>query len=152
MDSLETPDSWDWSFRTFLRVKPPLHTEALPEARLAFETDDDDDGSGAEGGDGGLLQFHVAQDQDEEGEPVRRIELEVPLSSEPGLIHNNTSGFVPFCFNDVFGPDARQEDIFSSVRDMILDAFAGINCTVLAYGQTGTGTGDCRLIRRLLES
>ena len=137
MDSMEIPESWDWSFRTFLRVKPPLHMEALPGPRPA-ETDDDDDGSGNEGG-GGLLQFHVAQDQDEDGELVRRIELEVPLSSEPGLIHNNTSGFVPFSFNDVFGPEARQEDIFASVRDMILDVFVGINCTVLAYGQTGTG-------------
>lgn len=130
----------NWSFRTFLRVKPPVHAHSPGDP--VSDPVSDPVGEGVDGS--AQLNYEVSAAEDEEGCAVWRIELEVPLSAEPGLIHNNTTGFVPFCFNNVFGPTADQADVFNSVRDMIVDAFRGINCTVLAYGQTGTGESGCR--------
>lgn len=36
-------------------------------------------------------------------------------------------------------PDSRQEDIFEEVSPSVDRALEGYNCTVFAYGQTGTG-------------
>uniref|UniRef100_M3ZNW7 Kinesin motor domain-containing protein n=1 Tax=Xiphophorus maculatus TaxID=8083 RepID=M3ZNW7_XIPMA len=42
--------------------------------------------------------------------------------------------------NEVFGPAAKQIDVYRSVVCPILDeVIMGYNCTVFAYGQTGTG-------------
>lgn len=43
-------------------------------------------------------------------------------------------------FDRVFEPDSCQMDIYAFVvAPMINDVLAGYNCTVFAYGQTGTG-------------
>ncbi|WWC63609.1 uncharacterized protein I303_106214 [Kwoniella dejecticola CBS 10117] len=43
-------------------------------------------------------------------------------------------------FDKVFGPEADQTMIFNEVADGMLDeVLAGYNCTIFAYGQTGTG-------------
>ncbi|XP_012135049.2 mitochondrial ribosomal protein S9 isoform X1 [Megachile rotundata] len=43
-------------------------------------------------------------------------------------------------FDNVFGPSARQIDIYNVVVNPLLEqVLAGYNCTVFAYGQTGTG-------------
>ena len=42
-------------------------------------------------------------------------------------------------FDRVF-QDASQEAVFREVRARVLPVTKGINCTVFAYGQTGTGT------------
>ena len=135
--AMESEESWDWSFKTFLRVKPQLHTDSTISEAYRERTDDED-GSGGEESE--LLQFHYAREEDVNGEAAQRIELEVPLSAEPGLIHNNPSGFIPFHFNEIFDPAAGQDAVFATVQDMLTDCFNGINCTVMAYGQTGTGT------------
>lgn len=45
-----------------------------------------------------------------------------------------------FKFDRVFKPETHQTEIFETVaKDIIEDAFAGYNSTVLAYGQTGSG-------------
>lgn len=45
-----------------------------------------------------------------------------------------------FAFDKVFGPEASQELVYSEVIVEVLDeVLAGFSCTVLAYGQTGTG-------------
>jgi hypothetical protein len=46
-------------------------------------------------------------------------------------------------FDRVFSSDATQEMVYSAVRDRVLPATKGINCTVFAYGQTGTGACGC---------
>ncbi|XP_023709668.1 kinesin-like protein Klp61F isoform X3 [Cryptotermes secundus] len=45
-----------------------------------------------------------------------------------------------FGFDRVFGPNSRQIDVYMSVvHPIINEVLAGYNCTVFAYGQTGTG-------------
>lgn len=45
-----------------------------------------------------------------------------------------------FYFDQVFDPQARQEDVYKTiVRPLIDQVLLGFNCTVFAYGQTGTG-------------
>uniref|UniRef100_A0A8C7U4F9 Kinesin family member 11 n=1 Tax=Oncorhynchus mykiss TaxID=8022 RepID=A0A8C7U4F9_ONCMY len=45
-----------------------------------------------------------------------------------------------YTFDMVFGPSAKQIDVYKSVVCPILDeVIGGYNCTVFAYGQTGTG-------------
>lgn len=43
-------------------------------------------------------------------------------------------------FDKVFGPEADQTTVFNEVaEDMLREVLAGYNCTIFAYGQTGTG-------------
>lgn len=45
-----------------------------------------------------------------------------------------------FTFDKVFGMYSRQEEVFESiVRPIVDETLAGFNCTIFAYGQTGTG-------------
>lgn len=45
-----------------------------------------------------------------------------------------------FTFDRVFGPDSKQMDVYKSVvNPLIEEVLQGYNCTVFAYGQTGTG-------------
>ncbi len=45
-----------------------------------------------------------------------------------------------FTFDKVFGMYSRQEEVFETVvRPIVEETLAGFNCTIFAYGQTGTG-------------
>jgi len=45
-----------------------------------------------------------------------------------------------FVFDRVFGPDSKQIDVYKSVVQPAIDeVLTGYNCTIFAYGQTGTG-------------
>lgn len=45
-----------------------------------------------------------------------------------------------FNFDRVFGAYSTQEEVFEQVvRPIVDEALAGFNCTIFAYGQTGTG-------------
>ncbi|EDW69394.1 kinesin-like protein Klp61F [Drosophila virilis] len=45
-----------------------------------------------------------------------------------------------FTFDRTFGPESRQCDVYGTVvAPLIEEVLAGYNCTVFAYGQTGTG-------------
>lgn len=45
-----------------------------------------------------------------------------------------------FTFDRVFGPDSKQVDVYKAVvNPLIEEVLQGYNCTVFAYGQTGTG-------------
>ncbi|XP_055683426.1 kinesin-like protein Klp61F [Lutzomyia longipalpis] len=45
-----------------------------------------------------------------------------------------------FTFDRVFGADSKQKDVYSNVvAPFIGEVLSGYNCTVFAYGQTGTG-------------
>lgn len=45
-----------------------------------------------------------------------------------------------YSFDQVFSPYSRQVDIYNVIcKPMIKEVLTGYNCTVFAYGQTGTG-------------
>lgn len=45
-----------------------------------------------------------------------------------------------FTFDRAFGPESKQSDVYQVVvAPLINEVLAGYNCTVFAYGQTGTG-------------
>lgn len=45
-----------------------------------------------------------------------------------------------FTFDRAFGPDSKQADVYQVVvAPLINEVLSGYNCTVFAYGQTGTG-------------
>ncbi|KAI8142265.1 kinesin motor domain-containing protein, partial [Fennellomyces sp. T-0311] len=45
-----------------------------------------------------------------------------------------------YSFDRVFGPESKQDEIYRAVAQPILDeVLMGYNCTIFAYGQTGTG-------------
>ncbi|PKA49035.1 125 kDa kinesin-related protein [Apostasia shenzhenica] len=45
-----------------------------------------------------------------------------------------------FMFDKVFGPTSQQQDLFNqSISPIVNEVLEGYNCTIFAYGQTGTG-------------
>ncbi|OAY85534.1 125 kDa kinesin-related protein [Ananas comosus] len=45
-----------------------------------------------------------------------------------------------FMFDKVFGPTSKQKDLFDqSISPIVNEVLEGYNCTIFAYGQTGTG-------------
>ncbi|KAI4378545.1 hypothetical protein MLD38_016009 [Melastoma candidum] len=55
-----------------------------------------------------------------------------------------------FMFDKVFGPSAQQKDLYEqAVVPIVNEVLEGFNCTIFAYGQTGTGKtytmeGECK--------
>ncbi|KAJ6750020.1 hypothetical protein OIU85_000629 [Salix viminalis] len=55
-----------------------------------------------------------------------------------------------FTFDKVFGPSAQQRDLYEqAVVPIVNEVLEGFNCTIFAYGQTGTGKtytmeGECK--------
>ncbi|XP_034695034.1 kinesin-like protein KIN-5C [Vitis riparia] len=55
-----------------------------------------------------------------------------------------------FTFDKVFGPSAQQKDLYEqAVIPIVNEVLEGFNCTIFAYGQTGTGKtytmeGECK--------
>ncbi|XVF55755.1 hypothetical protein PTKIN_Ptkin06aG0062300 [Pterospermum kingtungense] len=55
-----------------------------------------------------------------------------------------------FTFDKVFGPSAQQKDLYDqAVIPIVSEVLEGFNCTIFAYGQTGTGKtytmeGECK--------
>jgi kinesin family protein 11 len=64
-----------------------------------------------------------------------------PPPIAPGLsfsAHSHVSR--TYGFDRVFGPEADQNMVYKEVVESMLDeVLAGYNCTIFAYGQTGTG-------------
>ncbi|ODQ63380.1 kinesin-domain-containing protein, partial [Nadsonia fulvescens var. elongata DSM 6958] len=60
---------------------------------------------------------------------------EVMLQMGPMALSNKT-----YTFDRVFGPEADQSMLYDGIADKILkEMISGYNCTIFAYGQTGTG-------------
>ncbi|XP_067210795.1 kinesin-like protein Klp61F [Linepithema humile] len=67
--------------------------------------------------------------------------LELPSNKEV-IVHEKIQGnhTKKFTFDKVFGPSSKQIDVYNAVVSPLLEeVLAGYNCTVFAYGQTGTG-------------
>nr|CAD7407179.1 unnamed protein product [Timema cristinae] len=59
----------------------------------------------------------------------------VEVMERPNDKHSKT-----FSFDRVFDPSSKQMDVYKTVLNPLIDeVLAGYNCTVFAYGQTGTG-------------
>lgn len=59
-------------------------------------------------------------------------------------------------FMQVFGPTAQQKDLYEqAVIPIVNEVLEGFNCTIFAYGQTGTGKtytmeGECKRAKVLI--
>lgn len=65
-----------------------------------------------------------------------------PSSQRKNVAPSSTlsNGQKTFTYDQVFGPSATQADVYERVVEPIVDeVLEGYNCTVFAYGQTGTG-------------
>ncbi|KAJ3680847.1 hypothetical protein LUZ60_015336 [Juncus effusus] len=61
---------------------------------------------------------------------------EVSVTQKTANKHNDRT----FTFDKVFGPKSRQKDVFDhAVVPLVNEVLEGYNCTIFAYGQTGTG-------------
>lgn len=67
----------------------------------------------------------------------KRSVIDVSEKTNEIIINDFTRSFM---FDWVFGPQSGQLDVYQSVVGPLIDeVLQGFNCTVLAYGQTGTG-------------
>lgn len=65
--------------------------------------------------------------------------LEIPNCKEIYVRHSTISE-KQYHFDKVFGPEEAQTDVYYTVlHPLIAEVLEGYNCTVFAYGQTGTG-------------
>lgn len=73
----------------------------------------------------------------------KNLDSVVKISSETKLRVESTGpgGEKAFecSFDRVFSPDANQFDVYSFVQPTVRKVMNGMNATVFAYGQTGTG-------------
>lgn len=61
-------------------------------------------------------------------------------AADAGVDVQQSSDLAIYTFNEVFGQDAQQADVYErAVKQCVTSVTAGINATVFAYGQTGTG-------------
>lgn len=72
---------------------------------------------------------------------IRSMEaVQVSLPKEIHVQSAHDSKMKKFTFDKTFGQESLQVDVYQSVvAPMIQEVLAGYNCTVFAYGQTGTG-------------
>ena len=137
MSGTTTLEEAEWSFLTFCRIRPPNFSLPEKEQRnIQFRVSEwDEDETKSEDEEGRLVKVDHAKSK----KAGKVVALEIPQGADPGLVHNNPSGFVSFSFNQVFDIDATQDDVFAKIQPMVMDVFEGMNSTVLAYGQTGSG-------------
>ena len=63
-----------------------------------------------------------------------------PASAQTAGAAQNQLASKTYTFDGVFGPDATQAEVYeSAIEPIVLETLEGFNCTVFAYGQTGTG-------------
>lgn len=55
-------------------------------------------------------------------------------------------------YDRVFGPGASQQSVFEYLQDSVQQVAQGFNCTIFAYGQTGTGKTHSMLYVRCSSS
>lgn len=64
---------------------------------------------------------------------------------------------IMFCSVQVFGPSAQQRDLYDqAIIPIVNEVLEGFNCTIFAYGQTGTGKtytmeGECKRSKVLAD-
>ena len=70
----------------------------------------------------------------------RGIEIVPPVNVSSSFSSSSMANkSVLFTFDRVFGPQARQEEVFEEVSAMVQSALDGYHVTIFAYGQTNAG-------------
>lgn len=86
--------------------------------------------------------MHISRPTNERERLIRSQEMvEVPSGREV-LVKSafDKHSSKKFTFDRAFGPESKQSDVYQHVASPLIDeVLAGYNCTVFAYGQTGTG-------------
>lgn len=59
-------------------------------------------------------------------------------SKKISLLRDKNKGTAEFSFSNVLNYNSTQSDLFLLCKDTINDVLDGINCCILAYGQTGS--------------
>lgn len=91
-----------------------------------------------------IVQMDGAKSQD------ISIETSVPTSSL-GVVTLPPTRKYPF--DVVFGPEASQELVYDTVvQPMLKEVLEGYNCTLFAYGQTGTGKTYVLILSLLIRA
>lgn len=98
------------NIRVFCRVRPTLPSEANGGAEMKFP------------------------DTDKEGK-----EIEIVGAAEKSALGNVTTKAYPFSFDKVFGPSAKNGDVFDEISQLVQSALDGYNVCIFCYGQTGSG-------------
>ena len=74
---------------------------------------------------------------------------------KPGATTGGRTPRPDVTFDGVFGPDATQADVYAhAIEPIVAETLEGFNCTVFAYGQTGTGkthTMEATTRRRMIR-
>lgn len=69
-----------------------------------------------------------------------RSQEAVKVISSREVVAKDNRNSKKYSFDRSFGPEASQSDVYMSVvAPFIEEVLAGYNCTIFAYGQTGTG-------------
>lgn len=65
--------------------------------------------------------------------------LKVTNPTSIQILTRDKKGFLKYAFDRCYPPSSTQKDLYSYVRPAIEEVINGVNTTVFAYGQTGTG-------------
>lgn len=86
-------------------------------------------------------EFAACRPTNERERLIRSQEMvEVHLPREIVVKQLESKTTKKFTFDRAFGPESKQSEVYNSVvAPLIEEVLAGYNCTVFAYGQTGTG-------------
>eukprot|EP00210_Caulerpa_lentillifera_P003312 g3163.t1 len=73
-------------------------------------------------------------------ELTRGVQSVIHCSSKEVTISDKSQTVKRYTFDRVFGPESTQEHLFDeAIRPFVENVIDGFNCTIFAYGQTGTG-------------
>mmetsp|Transcript_39415 Transcript_39415/g.66074 ORF Transcript_39415/g.66074 Transcript_39415/m.66074 type:complete len:870 (+) Transcript_39415:176-2785(+) len=159
------------SAKSKLPAKPSTLTNALDMAAIAEERPTTSDGKETKGGVSVVARFRpINKNEKEKGSKLKGALLEisddnlsVKFTSESKKELKIPDSASRFTFDYVFPTNSTQAQVYQQTgASMIGELFAGFNCTILAYGQTGTGktwsmmgivgTENAGVIPRLVEN
>jgi hypothetical protein len=87
--------------------------------------------------------FLFVSDVESDDSDGSRALLHVKLPPDSNISFVSDTGYIKFEFDRVFDGNTSQTALFDAVaRSKVDDVLDGINSTIFAYGQTGTGMLD----------